>query len=148
MQKIYLDVHEEMIHRTFIIEYEEAHDLTGLRDYQFIKRGVEPVYKPVNGLKTTSAVPINYIVDLIHKGVGFNFQCDEDLFQLVNVLKIYIQEWGGKYQNLDKMSNEYIFFERCTYAFRQLTTLANERQARINRLSGVKTGIDRIPLRR
>lgn len=148
MQKIFLNPLDEMHHRTFVIEYEEAHDLTGLRDHQFIKRGVEPVYKPVTGLKTTSAVPINYIVDLIYKGVGFNFQCDEDLFQLVNVMTIYIKEWGSQYTNFDKTSDEFIFYERLMYAFRMLSQLAEERQERLNRMSGVKTGIDRIPFRK
>lgn len=148
-KKIYLDPVTEMTDRTFRIEYEEAHDITGYRNHQFIKRNVEPIYKPVEGLKTISEVPIHLIVDMIHKNISISFNSDSDLFDIVNIIQKYLKHFNGKIELLDKTSDDYLFFERCQKAFFILSDIKREREMLLRkRNNGKITGIDRLPLRR
>jgi len=141
---IYLDPVLAMKEQCFDVEIEETYDMTGIRNYQFLQRGVDPVYKPSSGNRAKARIPIKIIIDILHRGEFLQMDSDEDLFAICDIMKRYLAKVDTAQTMFQKNSPEAMFMERCKKAYFMLMQLAEERRSlrKLNDPNYRRTGFD------
>ena len=124
----FTNVMDSMTKRLFRIKKPDRYDITGIRDAQFLKRNVEPLFKPTEESMSWSFVPIINIIDLIYKGIGCEFESDKELKEIILILAAYLKEIDGfDVGALPKNSEEAIFMKKLNTCYFQLSKLNNYR---------------------
>jgi len=128
-QVIYLDLYTELKERLFTIIVKGPYDPTGIRDKQFLKRGLSPIYQTLDDMAETFRLPMKDIINLIFQEISFQLDSDEDLIIMVDLLNRYLNELAAiDLGKLNKHSDEIIFIGKCRDAYGILSEMASERK--------------------
>lgn len=91
MSVIYTNIMAEIENRRFLVKTSDRYDPTGMRDSQFLRRGVEPLFRPDETSQTTANLNVHHLVDMINKNISFVFLNPPDLNEVVRLLNEYLK---------------------------------------------------------
>lgn len=135
MGLVYTSIISEIENRRFMLEIQDKYDPTGVRDDQFIRRQVEPLFQPYEVNKARANLNIHHIVDMLYKGIGFSFINPNDLEVVVELLDKYFNYINSfDTASLKSNSDTQIIIQRARSAYIKLSELLVNHRKKMRKL--------------